>query len=368
MYDYRAWELQRYGGVSRYFYEIIRHNVHSSNIDATVFGGLYQNKYGIKSIHGKNISVVGKEIPYFPKSFFLFDIVNELSFLSFSKLKSGYDIYHPTYYYSHRPPIRAAQVVTVFDMIHELFLSGRSSRRFRVFRDDTIKDKATTIRDADIVIAISHSTKKDLMDTLGVEERKIKVIYLANSLTAEVREMPLIDEPYILYVGGRGGYKNFRILLKAYGTSKRINEQFGLVTFAGEVSAGAEAEEMERLGVSERIRHINGDDSTLCNLYRYAQVLVFPSLYEGFGLPLLEAMHYGCPVIASNRASMPEVVGDAGILFDPDDEHALIDVLEKVLFDTGLRNRLIASGYRREKEFGWDIAAGKTLDVYKALV
>ena len=366
LYDYRAWYWQRYGGVSRYFYEIIKRNTYAGQINATIFAGLYQNQYGIENINNNNIKVIGKRIFYPQKTARLFKFSNELGFSIASCLVgSKYDIYHPTYYYSHRPHVNAVQVVTVYDMIHELIQSGNLTGSELVKNNNISADKLKTIRDADIIIAISHSTASDIVDILKIDRNKIRVVYLANSLDYEVKKIPVVDEPYILFVGGRKSYKNYTTLLKAFANNVNINRYFKLVAFGGLKFSNYELLEIKKLGLTGKVQHIEGDDIVLSNLYKYAKIFVYPSLYEGFGIPPLEAMHYGCAVIASNRSSIPEVVGDAGILFDPSNTDELSMAMGKVLFNAGLREELIHKGYEREKLFNWEKTALETLDVYK---
>jgi len=366
LYDYRAWYMQKYGGVSRYFYEIIKHNTCAGRLHATIFAGLYQNQYGIENINNFNIVVTGKKISYPRKSARLFKFINELSFLGVSRFNSSqYDIYHPTYYYFHRPRINAMQVVTVHDMIHELTQAGILPGRELFKASIVLQEKIRTIRDADIVIAVSHSTASDIVNILKIERNKIRVVHLANSLNYEIKDPPIVDGPYILFVGGRSTYKNFITLLNAFARSTNINRDFKIVAFGWLDFSNDELLEIKKMGLTTKVQHIAGDDIVLSNLYKYAKVFVYPSLYEGFGIPPLEAMHYGCPVIASNRSSIPEVVGDAGILFDPTNIDELSMVIEKVLFNTRLREELIHKGYDREKLFNWEKTALETMDIYK---
>jgi len=126
---------------------------------------------------------------------------------------------------------------------------------------------------------------------------------------------------------------------------------------------------IQSLGLStNKIRHINGDDQDLARLYRQASAFVYPSLYEGFGIPLLEAMSFGCPVVCSNTSSFPEVAGNACEFFDPYDHDSIAHALEKVLFSTELSKQLVELGKERIKSFSWEKCAAQTYAVYATLI
>lgn len=121
------------------------------------------------------------------------------------------------------------------------------------------------------------------------------------------------------------------------------------------------------LGVVNRVETCEGNDAMLANLYTYASAFAYPSLCEGFGIPPLEAMYYGCPVVASNVSSIPEVVGDAGLYFDPMSVDDISEKLQSVLSDTQLRALLISRGKKRVQEFSWEKCTAETLKVYERL-
>ncbi len=174
--------------------------------------------------------------------------------------------------------------------------------------------------------------------------------------------------PYFLYVGQRSGYKNFARLLNAYASLPRIRNEFDLISFGTNAFTPQEKEAIHSLGLDPmRVRHLSGDDASLAYLYRKATAFVYPSLYEGFGLPPLEAMSLGCPVLCSNTSSMPEVVGDAGLFFDPLDSEAIRQAMESVASSLELRRDLISRGTQRVKSFSYDRCAAETLAVYGSL-
>ena len=162
--------------------------------------------------------------------------------------------------------------------------------------------KLQAINRADHVICISENTRKDLIELTNIPQAKTSVVHLGFSLWIYQRRGPkIINRPYLLFVGHRGGYKNFRRFLQAYATSKRLVQDFDVVCFGGFEFSSDELTFISSLGLtSNKVRRISGDDQVLANLYLNAAAFIYPSLYEGFGIPLLEAMSYQCPVVCSN--------------------------------------------------------------------
>lgn len=176
------------------------------------------------------------------------------------------------------------------------------------------------------------------------------------------------DIPYVLYVGSREGYKNFSGLLRAFSMSPRLREQFQLLCFGGGALCDSELQQIARAGLTGRVRQIGGSDAVLASCYRHATLFVYPSLYEGFGIPPLEAMSLDCPVACSNTSSIPEVVGDAAACFDPSDPESLLATLEEVLNSGNLRDSLIERGRLRRECFSWRRCAQETLHIYEGVM
>lgn len=353
--------MQRYGGVSRYFYELVSRLAQMDEAAISLFLGFYVNEYGIERLEGLK-SVRGLRRPDVRLSPAVFARLSE-GWLAVASRMARPDILHQTYYAPRdMAPRGCMRVVTVYDMIHELHPLSERQKEWMVAR------KRPTIERSEGIIAISHHTKLDLMRLYDVPEARIRVIHLANSLTQVPAERSLCDRPYLLFVGTRDGYKNFGLLAAAYAHDPALRRDFDLVCFGGGAFSTKEHAHLDSLGLAGRVHHFAGPDETLATLYQHAAVFVYPSKYEGFGLPPLEAMHYGCPVIVSRTSSIPEVVGEAGLYFDPQSEESLTHALNRLVSDSALRADLVAGGHLQTARFSWDRCAKETLGYYRSVL
>ena len=354
-YGPEIWPLQLAGGISRYFSELIPRINHTGDNKVYAFSTPNQNVF-VKRIPQNSLI----EVSEFTSSYLL-DFKKLTNFNSTSR-----SIYHSTYYgkvnYSHLKKNGFKIITTVYDLILEKFPNEKKSLIPRV----NLKRKA--IAQADHIICISNSTKSDLENIYKVDSDKISVVHLGVNTTinsSKVRSYKILNENYLLYVGKRDGYKNFLTLLTVFGESKYLQESFKLVLFGGEKLSSIEIELINKYNLSPRIYIPNDDDdTTLQNLYLNATALVYPSLYEGFGLPIIEAMSFGCPVFASNTSSIPEIGGDAVFYFNPYNLEEIKYVLEKTLRQTTLLGSKSLIGYSRAAQFSWDNSAIQTLKVY----
>lgn len=361
LYDHQTFLLQRFGGISRYFFELITRLVAKPDASVDMFMGIHINDCGLDAYRNRFGRFFGLRRPELPHLLSASLSLDGFLFSLFAR-KSQPDIYHPTYFYNLVPELKAKRVLTVYDMIYELYPGDYSPD------DVTAANKREAVRRADGVICISESTKIDLLNFLPIPEERVRVIHLANSLTLTVDSPPVIQSPYLLFVGKRGGYKNFARLLTAYAHSQRVRNDFRLICFGGGAFQPDEIERLKALAVEGRVEVFDGSDRLLANLYANASLLVYPSLHEGFGMPPLEAMHYGCPVIVSKTSSMPEIVGEAGVYFDPHSDEHLTAAIEEILYSTNLRASMIRSGQQREGLFSWDRCAGETYSFYQRVL
>jgi glycosyltransferase involved in cell wall biosynthesis len=345
--------LQHAGGISRYMIEL-RHELTQMGVDANI-----ELSGSISMMTGDDIRSSSARGGRLNRAARLgLGRVKDLQALA--KLPQP-TVVHRSYYtkavFRGRP-----LVTTVYDLIALLFADEPGDRPTRFL--------AKNARESDAVIVLSERGKIDLMEQLGIEEGSIHVIPLGvrvpDSNEHQRFNEPSIDQPFILYVGNRGGYKNWSSLVAAFGTH-RLADHVRLVSFGGGLPTAEEHELLRSMGLTgSRHEFLGGSDANLDSLYRRATALVFPSKYEGFGLPPLEAMMRRCPVIASTAGSIPEVVGNAAISIDPESPEAIGDAVLSVL-ESSRRERLIAAGLEQARQFTWRRTAEQTLSVYRSL-
>jgi glycosyltransferase involved in cell wall biosynthesis len=223
------------------------------------------------------------------------------------------------------------------------------------------------------VITPSEHTRRDLITYLGVDEDKVSTVHEGCGVETRRGQSsgaplePPLPPDYLLHVGSFRINKNVERLIRAFGLASRARPGLTLVMAGGE---GGDRSRLEALAgglsLGDRLRFLGFvSDAQLETLYAGALALVLPSLYEGFGLTALEAMVRGCPVVASRHSSIPEVVGDAALLFDPLDVQDMADKLTRIVADDSLRGEMVESGRRRAAAFTWEDAARQTLEVYE---
>jgi len=365
IFDNQIFTLQSYGGISRYFVRLMQWLMALGH-QVDVISPIHINRY-LKDLPPEMSH--GYEFGRSPlKSRRLMMLVNHQ--LSKLKLRSmDVELIHETYY-SANPlcPTAKGRVITIYDMIHERF-----PNEFSV-SDTTAKHKLSAVSRADHIICISHSTKNDLCDIYDIPEDKVSVVHLGFekfvSPQIDYISLPKIDNnrQFLLYVGSRGGYKNFSRMLKAVAARPSL-KAYDVVAFGGGPFIAAELELINALGFAPHaVRQVGGGDDVLGNLYGEAAAFVYPSAYEGFGLPPLEAMAHNCPVVTSNNSSMPEVVGSAGEYFDPLDIESQSQAICNVVFDLQRRNQLIELGRQRLTMFSWARCALETQEVYQQVI
>jgi glycosyltransferase involved in cell wall biosynthesis len=361
-FDPQIFALQEYGGISRYFCSLAGELSTQADIEAKIFAPLHINSY-LPTLPRTIVS--GRKIRKLPKTARLrAKLSMMLARPEINRFKP--DIVHETYYSAHSfAPPGARRVITVYDMIHEKF-SGEF-----LGNDTTYRNKAIAVARADHVICISENTRKDLIDILNVAPEKTSVSYLGYTLNnANGFDTPRpLEAPYLLYVGQRAGYKNFDGLLRAYASSAVLKNNCKLVCFGGGTFGINEIKSITDLGLSpEQVIQVGGRDDVLVALYKHALAFVYPSLYEGFGIPPLEAMSYQCPVICSNTSSIPEVAGDAAQYFNPLDIENIRDAIEHVAGTKSASQLLVAKGLERIKQFSWLKCAQETQAIYNSLI
>lgn len=362
-YDFQIFVDQLYGGISRYIYELAQRVNQAAGFSSKVLAPLYKNRY----LRPGDGIVRGIVLPGAPENRRIYRAVNWISSPLVDRF-AGADILHETYYQLRPIPLRRkAVVLTVHDMIHERF------RQLFLPNDDTVLRKKAAIRRADQIICVSESTRRDLLEYYDLPESKVAVVHHGFSpISGGDLSAPTtvaLDRPFLLYVGDRKKYKNFEGLLRAYATSSWLSKEFRLVCFGGGAFDVDELRAMKKYGVSEEsVVYAGCSDAVLFALYRQATAYVCPSKYEGFGIPLLEAMHSGCPVACSNTSSLPEVAGAAALYFDPFDSESIREVLESLAESDSKRAELTLLGRRRAALFSWDKCAAETMTLYRRIL
>ncbi|MEK7699067.1 MAG: glycosyltransferase family 1 protein [Planctomycetota bacterium] len=366
LYDHQIFIYQDFGGISRYFYELM--NAFEKDKDIGFDLALaYSNNHYIEKARFVKSKPLFKTRKFKGKN----RLLHYLNMRGERKLLLGkdFDIFHPTYFnpyfldYLGDKPF----VLTIYDMVYELFPQIYSPRDKTGVYKKLLAPKATKI------IAISENTKRDIMKLFGIKEDKIEVIYLANSLCANAikkgkgvaSELP---QKYLLFVGNRRVYKNFDTFIESISPLLRDDKDLHLICAGGGKFTPSEIAGLEKLGVIHKVTQRPFDDNQLAQLYLNALAFVFPSLYEGFGIPILEAFACGCPVITSNISSLPEVAGNAAEYFDPADKMSILSAVKKVIYNHGLRSELKGKGYERLKGFSWEKTANNTKKLYQSIL
>lgn len=363
-FDHQSFVLQEYGGMSRYFTRLAQ-GLLDREQQVRIFAPLHQNSYLAELSPGV---VNGRHIKHYPpKTGRLFFACNQ--FISRFQI-AGFkpDVVHETYYSRMGSAPRACPaVITALDMVHELFPHECPDSD----RVTAIKRKA--IFRADHVICISENTKSDLMRLYDIPESRLSVVHLGFDQffpqgNPDREAVVYGNKPFILYVGHRGGYKNFKGFIAAMAGSPRLLADFNIIAFGGPTFSASERALISSLAFSEnQVQHKTGSDGLLGDLYRSARAFVYPSLYEGFGIPSLEAMAQNCPVVSSNTSSMPEVIGNAGEYFDPADLDDMRCAIERVVYSDERIEWLRQAGAVRLSAFSWTKCARETLDVYRSM-
>lgn len=359
-FDGQIFRQQRHGGISRTFCELTRELARLPGVQARIVAPHHRNAYLEALDPALRCGWPSRAWPRLGK---LSRAAGRLLEWHLMRREPPH-IVHATYYGAC--PLKAARarrVLTVYDMIHEQFPEHFPPH------DPTAADKRRAVAEADHVICISHSTRADLIERLGVAEAKVSVTHLSSSLAPPVDTGTApsagIAAPYLLYVGERGGYKNFAAAARALAASSALRE-LRLVCFGGGPLKATEWELLQGLGLgADRVEAVQGDDDRLARAYAGAAAFIYPSLAEGFGIPPLEAMRCGCPVVCSDTSSLPEVVGPAAERFDPADVEAVRHALERVLLSPSRRAELVALGRARADSFSWERCARQTLVAYR---
>src|SRR5688500_3631361 len=274
------------------------------------------------------------------------------------------DLYHAPHYVLP-PGVRCRSVVTIHDCIHLMFPQYLRNRAAYAYARASMWAAA---RRSDRILTVSEASKRDILHFFNVRPEKIVVVYNAidelfrmtprEEDVARVRERYQLDHKFVLYVGNIKPHKNLVRIIEAFDEVRKtgVDDELKLLIIGDEISKlPALRRAVHRHKLHKHVRFLGyQSDETLAILYRLASVFVFPSLYEGFGLPPLEAMASGTPVVTSNLSSLPEVTGGAAELVDPYDVESICEGLRRVLDDPARAAEMRAMGLARAREFSWE--------------
>lgn len=347
-YDGYINQLQKAGGVNRYFAEIISRL--PAAVQPTLFGAVPPALHAPKHARLRHVAPP-------PLSRFLKKPIHFWA--------SSFQIVHPTYYHLTSPlewsGIRAPVVLTVYDFVFSKFAShyDRSAKLLQAQQE--------AISRADLILCISHSTRADLLERFPDCEDRSVVTHLAATVPSARDSARAHPKRYLLFVGARVFYKNFDLAVQTVQLLRKNGEDVHLVV-AGPPWTDAEKAFLAEQKVGDSVHIWNfPDDERLAVLYRDAEALIYPSQYEGFGLPPLEAMTLATPVLALKSSSLPEVIGRGGILIDPQEStpESFARAATSILQDASFRNQLASAAKAQAAGFHWDRTAAETIAAYE---
>ena len=362
LYDHQVFSLQNAGGASRYHYELMRYLASVPDVETEVFLGVNSTIYPFQNLNSARTAVLGLRAPL-PRGMLCY-MLNEALESGIALFRGKPDVYHPTYFRA-LPLIRARRIVaTHYDCTHELFPQQFPDAR------KVLRAKKVLFESADMIVCISAASRSYLREFYAIDAAKTRVVHLglthlprcsdaAKKLRGQLRR------EYLLFVGARHFYKNFDGLLKAY-RETRLHEEYDLLALGGGPLTPQETAQIRHLELGDSVVPIPlASDAILAEAYANAKLFVFPSLSEGFGLPPLEAMAAGCPVVASNSTSIPEVCQDAALYFDPQDQNSFCEALIRGVNDDPARQEAIGRGSQVAASYSWEKCGAETLALYR---
>lgn len=378
LYDSLIFDMQKTGGVSRYFVEIISRlkdfgidyelplnyskNVYLqeeslTNLDNSRLKYLYENFLPSMQFRGK------RKLWTLRNKFFYRNFISNRERDIQALKQQDFDIFHTTYYdpyfldYIGKKPF----VLTIYDMTHEKFPE-------MLLDIDTIRNKKLLAGKANKIIAISENTKQDIIDIMKIPESKIDVVYLGDSILEKKQQVKNEFGKYFLFTGNRNDYKNFYFMLIALSDFLKANPDVKIVC-TGSNFTDWEVKLINELNLSSQvIHHFFKNNNEMYWLYHNAVAFIFPSYYEGFGIPILEAFSAECPVILADASCFREVADNGALYFDFKNKRQLITCCDKLLNDSSFRQEITTKGKQVLKKFSWKKTAEETVKIYKSIL
>lgn len=361
LFDHQIFTTQKFGGISRYYYEILNRFYREGKPEFKLSLEMSDNYYL-------------KEAPFFqpsPKAQTSAAFRINSGKLQADMAGGRFDLFHPTYYDPYFLSVigKTPFVLTVHDMIHENHPGYFSPT------DPTRSQKKKLIQLARGIVCVSENTRLEMLERYPEAESKTRVIPHGSSVALGNNEPSPADlsrwtqgRPFLLFLGVRFGYKNFGRMIRGIAPLLRSHPEWRVVCAGGGSFNALELLSFQTLGIHRQIVDINPlKDEVLKELYRQALGFIFPSLCEGFGLPILEAMAFGCPVVLSRATSFPEVAGEAGIYFDPYSASSIRQAVEALQAPENRMNK-IEAGRRRVEAYRWEESALKLARFYEELI
>lgn len=364
--DPQIFYQQTYGGISRYYTEVF--SVLAKKKEVKVILPIYDSdnvylKETDLPAENKSLHLLYKVLSFFKISTRSLRKKKSDELLETKFKENDYDVYVPTYYdpYFLGKINGKPFVLTVYDMIHELLPEYFVDDKFHV-----VERKALLLEKASKIIAVSHNTKKDIIKIYPhINPEKIAVVYHGTSIKIDEEIKVELPDNYILYVGARANYKNFKFLIKSIIPLLKDDPSLTLIAAGGGEFDEEEIRYLRNLGIEKQVVQKRFEEHELGHFYQKAKCFVLPSLYEGFGIPVVESMACGCPIVLSKHGSLPEIAGNAGIYFDSESEEDLREKVQNLITNEDLRAEYAKKGLKHVKRYDWNVAAEQCLQVYK---
>ncbi len=367
LFDHQIFSYQAFGGASRYYCELMAAFQAAREPRFELGVAESPNEYLTRAPFYRGKTVAKSGTAGFLRTY----VRNEVSTFAAAR-RDRHDILHATFYEPGvlRHQRGAKLVVTVLDMIPERFpeFFDTSGWYNRLITRRWIEGKRTLCERADAILAISEYTKQDVVSFYGIDPARITVTHLGNKLAggSDAARPQGVPERYVLFVGTRNTYKNFDVFVEGVAPLVAEDPRLGVLCIGGGRFAPSEVALLRQHGIADRVIQRNVRDDELAACYAHAAAFVFPSRYEGFGIPILEAFACGCPTLVANATCFPEIAGDAALYFDPASAESLTTQLGRLLSGDSLRADLRTRGLARAKSFTWEATAQKTYAAYRA--
>ena len=364
--DPQIFNSQKYGGISRYYTAIFsclsRKKSHTVVVPVYSTTNIFFNQSVLFTIP-KKAYCLGLKVLYKVR-ILKQEKNNKRSKLFLQELlsKQDYDLFVPTYYDTYFIDLIGSIpfVLTVYDMIYELFPEYFSDDKKVIANKLFLMEKSTRI------IAVSENTKKDIINIYPhIDASKINVVYHGCSIKINTKSAVTLPGNFVLFVGTRALYKNFIFLINSIAELLQNDPNLHLICAGGGDFEANEKALICKYGLEKQVIQKHFEEDELGFFYSKAKCFVFPSLYEGFGIPVLEAMTCGCPVVLTNCSSFPEVAESAGIYYELNNADDLRKKIKNLLDNEFLRLEYSLKGLEQVKKFSWEKAASECLSVYK---